>query len=146
MCQAHTVLSGTKCLFYLILFVDWMEKCAGRGFYNTIWSETIHWRLFTTFKNCFWRRACIYFKFLLKSRVFPSIANVCMCCTYLSFSFHLSSILHQIPHDFGLPGPSCHMQRCFSSLGNRSQSQLTAALKKSGIIYLHKAYDVGFIK
>ena len=68
-----------------------------------------------------------------------------MHCTYLSFSFYLRSVLHQIPHDFGLAGPSSHVQCRLSSLGNGRQSALTAALKKSGVFYLHKAYDVGVI-
>ena len=70
--------------------------------------------------------------------IISSLGNAFTHGTYLSFSFHLSSVLHQIPHDFGLAGPSRHVQRCLSSLGNRSQSKLMAALKKSGIyVYIH---------
>lgn len=97
-----------------------------------------------TSKKCSWKRTCIQLKVLLKSRFFSSIANTSTYCTYLSFSFYLSAVLHQIPHDFRLARPSCHVQRCLSSLGNRSQSKLTAALKKSGMFYLPKAYDAVF--
>lgn len=116
-------------------------------FYNITWVEIFSsgGHSLRTLKKYSRKTACIYLKGLLKSRFFPSIANASRNCTYLCFSFYLSSVLYQIPHDFGLARPSSHVQRCFSSLGKKSQNKVTAALKKSGMFCLHEAYDVGFL-
>lgn len=145
--QGHEVPSGTLCLFYLIPLNNWMDNCTGKGcFYNVTWVEIFfQWRLLTTLQKYSWKTACIHLKGLLKSRLSSSIANASRNRTDLCFSFYLSSILHQMPHDCGLAGPSCHVQRRFSSLGKKSRNKVTAAPKKSSLLHLHEAYDVGFI-
>ena len=144
MCQGHRVLSGTKFLFYFILLNNCVDTHAGKGcFQYPLGRDFCHWWWFITLKEWSWKKACLCLKVLLKSFLL-SAANTSTLGTYLSFSFYLSAVLHQISHDFGLAGPSCHVQRCFSSLGNRSQGNLTAALKKPGLFSLHKVDDGGF--
>lgn len=43
---------------------------------------------------------------------------------YLSFSFHLGSILYQVPHDLCLASSGSHVQRCLSSLAPTSKNKI----------------------